>query len=124
MVTEALKPYCLPQLKVHFVSNIDGAQLTGVLRNLDPATTLFIIASKTFTTQETLTNAHSVRAWFLEKGVTKQQLPVISWRSPLILPQCSNSGSLPKTCLLSGTGSEGAIRYGRPLGCPLRWQSE
>jgi len=68
MVTEALKPYCLPQLKVHFVSNIDGAQLTGVLRNLDPATTLFIIASKTFTTQETLTNAHSARAWFLEKG--------------------------------------------------------
>lgn len=68
MVTEALKPYCLPQFRVHFVSNIDGAQLDGVLRNLDPATTLFIVASKTFTTQETLTNAHSARAWFLQNG--------------------------------------------------------
>lgn len=68
MVTEALKPYCLPQLKVHFVSNIDGAQLDNILRNLNPATTLFIIASKTFTTQETLTNAHSARTWFLQNG--------------------------------------------------------
>ncbi|MDT8364200.1 MAG: glucose-6-phosphate isomerase [Nitrosomonas sp.] len=68
MVTEALQPYCLPQLKVHFVSNIDGAQLANILRNLDPATTLFVIASKTFTTQETLTNAHSARTWFLENG--------------------------------------------------------
>jgi len=68
MVTEALKPYCLPKLKVHFISNIDGAQLAGTLSHLDPATTLFVIASKTFTTQETLTNAHSARTWFLRNG--------------------------------------------------------
>ncbi len=68
MVTEALKPYCLPKLRVHFVSNIDGAQLTGILQHLNPATTLFIIASKTFTTLETLTNARSARAWFLGNG--------------------------------------------------------
>lgn len=65
MVTEALKPYHSSHLTVHFVSNIDGTQLYETLRQLDPSTTLFVIASKTFTTQETLTNAHSARAWFL-----------------------------------------------------------
>ncbi len=68
MVTEALKPYGLPHLTSHFVSNIDGTQLSETLRQLDPATTLFIIASKTFTTLETITNAHSARAWFLAHG--------------------------------------------------------
>ncbi|MBV6449000.1 glucose-6-phosphate isomerase [Nitrosomonas sp.] len=68
MVTEALKPYRLNGIKPHFISNIDGAQLAETLGQLDPATTLFIIASKTFTTQETLTNAHSARKWFLEHG--------------------------------------------------------
>ena len=68
MVTEALKPYRLNGIKPHFISNIDGAQLAETLRHLHPATTLFIIASKTFTTQETLTNAHSARKWFLEHG--------------------------------------------------------
>jgi len=65
MVTEALKPYCGTP-RVHFVSNVDGAQLATTLQNLSPETTLFIIASKTFTTQETLANAHSARAWFLD----------------------------------------------------------
>jgi len=68
MVTEALEPYRLNGIKPHFISNIDGAQLAETLGQLDPATTLFIIASKTFTTQETLTNAHSARKWFLEHG--------------------------------------------------------
>ena len=68
MVTEALKPYGSPHLSVHFVSNIDGSQLSETLKQLDPATTLFIIASKTFTTQETITNAHSARHWFLAHG--------------------------------------------------------
>jgi len=68
MVTEALKPYQLNGIRPHFISNIDGAQLSETLRHLDPATTLFIIASKTFTTQETLTNAHSARQWFLAHG--------------------------------------------------------
>lgn len=67
MVTEALKPYGKPGLRPHFVSNIDGTHLVETLKTLDPETTLFIIASKTFTTQETLTNAHSAREWFLEK---------------------------------------------------------
>jgi glucose-6-phosphate isomerase len=66
MVTEALKPYGKPGLNVHFVSNIDGTHLAEVLKKVNPETTLFIIASKTFTTQETLTNAVSAKNWFLE----------------------------------------------------------
>ena len=68
MVTEALKPYGSTHLSVHFVSNIDGSQLSETLKQLNPDTTLFIIASKTFTTQETITNANSARHWFLTHG--------------------------------------------------------
>ncbi len=68
MVTEALKPYSREDLGVHYVSNVDGADLHGKLSRLDPETTLFIVASKTFTTQETLTNAKAARSWFLEKA--------------------------------------------------------
>jgi glucose-6-phosphate isomerase len=65
MVTEALKPYQNPDLKCYFVSNVDGTHIAETLGHLDPETTLFFIASKTFTTQETMTNAHSARDWFL-----------------------------------------------------------
>ncbi len=65
MVTEALKAY-KKNIDVHFVSNVDGTHIAETLRQLDQETTLFLIASKTFTTQETMTNAHSARAWFLE----------------------------------------------------------
>jgi len=65
MVTEALKPYAKRDLKAHFVSNVDGTHIAETLKTLSPETTLFIVASKTFTTQETLTNAHSARDWFL-----------------------------------------------------------
>ena len=65
MVCEALKHYASgPQ--VHFVSNVDGAHINETLKGLNPKTTLFLIASKTFTTQETMTNAHTARAWFLK----------------------------------------------------------
>jgi len=66
MVTEALKPFAKRDLGVHFVSNIDGTQIVETLRNCRPETTLFIVASKTFTTQETLTNAYTAKAWLLE----------------------------------------------------------
>ena len=66
MATEALKPFAHAHVALHFVSNVDGTHLAEQLKWLDPETTLFIIASKTFTTQETLTNAHSARRWFLE----------------------------------------------------------
>ncbi len=65
MVTGALAPYASPALRTHFVSNVDGAHLAQTVAALDPASTLFIIASKTFTTQETLANARSARAWLV-----------------------------------------------------------
>jgi len=68
MVTEALTPYLHPEIGVHFVSNVDGTHIMETLEWLDPETTLFVIASKTFTTQETLTNAHTARRWFLESA--------------------------------------------------------
>ncbi|WP_370607748.1 glucose-6-phosphate isomerase [Klebsiella pneumoniae] len=64
MVTEALRPY-KNHLNMHFVSNVDGTHIAEVLKNVNPETTLFLVASKTFTTQETMTNAHSARDWFL-----------------------------------------------------------
>lgn len=66
MVSLALTPYC-DGPKTHFVSNVDGADISGVLAGLDPATTLFIVASKTFTTQETMTNAQTARNWLAGK---------------------------------------------------------
>ena len=66
MVTEALKPYGSETLNVHFVSNVDGTHIVEITKHLNPETTLFIIASKTFTTQETITNAESAKAWFLK----------------------------------------------------------
>jgi glucose-6-phosphate isomerase len=66
MVCQALKPYASPDLNIHFVSNIDGAHLMLALEKCKAETTLFIVASKTFTTQETMTNAHSARNWFLK----------------------------------------------------------
>jgi glucose-6-phosphate isomerase len=66
MVTEALRPYWTKGITPHFVSNIDGTHISEVLKRVDPEETLFLIASKTFTTQETMTNAHTARRWFLE----------------------------------------------------------
>ncbi len=67
MVCEALKPYGNPTLRAHFVSNVDATHLAETLKELDAETTLFIVSSKTFTTQETLANARSARAWLIEK---------------------------------------------------------
>ncbi len=66
MVTEALKPWWQEGLDVHFVSNIDGTHIAETLKPLNPETTLFLVASKTFTTQETITNAKTARAWLLD----------------------------------------------------------
>lgn len=68
MVCEALKSFAHPRLRMHFVANIDGDALADVLASVNPEQTLFIVASKTFTTIETLTNAHSARRWFLQRG--------------------------------------------------------
>jgi glucose-6-phosphate isomerase len=65
LVCQALKPYGKPGLRVHFVSNVDSSDMVETLKVVNPETVLFLVASKTFTTQETMTNAHSARAWFL-----------------------------------------------------------
>ncbi|MEO5648926.1 MAG: glucose-6-phosphate isomerase [Ginsengibacter sp.] len=72
MVTEALKPYWKKDMQPYFVSNIDGTDLAEVLKKITPDETLFLIASKTFTTQETMTNAHSARDWFLKSAKDKK----------------------------------------------------
>ncbi|HAD03879.1 MAG TPA: glucose-6-phosphate isomerase, partial [Desulfuromonas sp.] len=74
MVCEALKPYASRKLRAHFVSNVDASHLVETLKNLDPATTLCIVASKTFTTQETIANARSARAWFLDQAKDEKHI--------------------------------------------------
>lgn len=74
MVTEALKFYAKEGLEIHFVSNIDGTHVAETLKKVNPETTLFMVASKTFTTQETMTNAHTARSWFLETAEDKEHV--------------------------------------------------
>ena len=74
MVTEALKPYWVDGIQTYFVSNVDGTHIAETLKKVNPEETLFLIASKTFTTQETMTNAHTARTWFLEHAKEKAHI--------------------------------------------------
>ncbi|HDZ4960243.1 TPA: glucose-6-phosphate isomerase [Campylobacter jejuni] len=74
MVCKALKNYAHPRIHMHFVSNVDGIQLQDVLERVHPASTLFIVASKTFSTQETLTNAFTARKWFLKHALDEKHI--------------------------------------------------
>lgn len=74
MVTEALKPFQVKGIETFFVSNVDGTHIAETLKKVDPERTLFLIASKTFTTQETMTNAHTARAWFLKKAKKEKHI--------------------------------------------------
>ena len=74
MVTEALKPYWVEGIQIYFVSNVDGTHIAETLKKVNADETLFLIASKTFTTQETMTNAHTARAWFLQKAKDEQHI--------------------------------------------------
>jgi glucose-6-phosphate isomerase len=66
MVCEALKPYSKRDLTMHFCSNVDGTHIAEILKKCDPETTLFLVASKTFTTQETMTNAKTAKKWLVD----------------------------------------------------------
>src|SRR6185437_2049471 len=117
MATRALAPYAPPELRSHFVSNVDGADIGDTLRGLDPSRTLFIVSSKTFTTLETMTNARTARAWIAQRlgeAAVHDHFAAVStrWRS---------SASRRPGCSASGIGSAGAIRSGRASGC--RWRS-
>ena len=74
MVTEALKPYWVEGIQTYFVSNVDGTQIVETLKKVKPEEVLFLIASKTFTTQETMTNAHTARDWFLQSARDETQV--------------------------------------------------
>lgn len=134
MVCGALKHYSKRDMKMHFVSNIDGTDMAEVLQQCDPETTLFIVASKTFTTQETITNAESAKDWFLKTAsdvshqctvsqqpsdaLRNRTLPNISSPSPPIPRGSPPSGSPSPTCSSSGTGSAVAIPSGPLLVSP------
>lgn len=75
MVSEALKPYWVEDIQTYFVSNVDGTHIAETLKKVKPERTLFLIASKTFTTQETMTNAHTARNWFLKKAKDEKHIP-------------------------------------------------
>lgn len=144
MVCEALKPYGQRDLKMHFVSNVDGTHIAEVTKECDPETTLFIVASKTFTTQETITNAESARDWFLKAASDVSAIHTAdTLRSHQLtdsISRCNNrsntspSTSLPcppthlpslrsaltrTTCSNSGTGSAAVTRSGPPSDCQL-----
>lgn len=74
MVTEALRPYIKPGINAHFVSNVDGTHISETLKKIKAESTLFIIASKTFTTQETMTNANTARSWFLDSAKEEKHI--------------------------------------------------
>src|SRR5688572_25933447 len=74
MVTEALRPYKMEGIETFFVSNVDGTHIAETLKKVKPERTLFLVASKTFTTQETMTNAHTARQWFLKKAKNEQHI--------------------------------------------------
>src|SRR5699024_1389020 len=74
MVTEALKAYWKEDMQPYFVSNVDGTHMVETLKKVNPEETLFLIASKTFTTQETMTNAHTARRWLLEQGAAEDDI--------------------------------------------------
>ncbi|PWT70392.1 MAG: glucose-6-phosphate isomerase [Bacteroidetes bacterium] len=74
MVTEALKPYWIEGIETHFVSNVDGSQIVETLKKIEADQTLFLVASKTFTTQETMTNAYTARDWFLKACGDESQI--------------------------------------------------
>ena len=76
MVTEALRPYWMEGIQAHFVSNVDGTDIVETLKGLDAGETLFLIASKTFTTQETMTNAHTAREWFLKSAKDEKHIAI------------------------------------------------
>ncbi len=89
MVTEALKPYKVPHITTYFVSNVDGTHISETLKNINPETTLFLIASKTFTTQETMTNARTARSWLLQhfgdEDCVAQHFVAISTNTELVV---------------------------------------
>ena len=125
MAYEALKHYSERGMTFRFVSNVDGTDFAEATRDLDPAETLFIVSSKTFTTLETMTNART-RARLVARGAwaaTRSRSPSTSSRCRPTRRKWRSSASTPPTCSGSGTGSAGAIRWTRRSACRRCWPS-
>ena len=119
MATLALTPYAREGPRLHFVSNVDGSHIAETLRGLDPETTLFIIASKTFTTEETMMNGRSARAWFLETAKDEAHVAKHFVAVSTNEKEVRGFGIDPRTCSCSGIGSAAATRSGRRSACRL-----
>ena len=117
MAYEALAAYRGKGLSCHYVSNVDGADIAQVLAALDPETALFVVASKTFTTFETLTNARSARAWLVDQLGSEPPCPVTSWPCRPTPTRSRPSASTPPTCSGSGTGWAAATPSTPPSAC-------
>ena len=111
MAFRALRAFVDKGLKFRFVANVDGADFTRATADLDPHETLFIIASKTFTTLETMTNAAAARRWTLAAIGAEEESRATSSRCRPMRKRSLNSASTPPTCSASGTGSADAIRW-------------
>lgn len=119
MVCHALTPYSNRTLNVHFVSNIDGTHLTETLHTLNPATTLFIIASKTFTTDETMTNAHSARTWFLSGGATEGDIEKHFVAVSTNFPATADFGIAPENVFIFWDWVGGRFSLWSAIGLPI-----
>ena len=116
--TRRSRHYSDRDMTFRFVSNVDGTDFAEATRDLDPAETLFIVSSKTFTTLETMTNAHTARDWCLARAAaTRRRSPSTSSPSPPTPRRSRSSASTPPTCSASGTGSAAATRWTRPSAC-------
>ena len=114
MAYEALRHYSDRDLTFRFVSNVDSTDIVEATRDLDPAETLFIVSSKTFTTLETMTNAHSAREWAARRARRRgRRSPSTSSRSRPTPRRWPSSGSTPTTCSASGSGWAVATRWTR-----------
>ena len=105
MVCEALKPYGKPGLRVHFVSNVDSTDLVETLKLVNPETVLFLVASKTFTTQETMTNAHTAREWFLAAAQDEAATPALA-------PERSAGASVARHFAAMSTNTAAVAEFG------------
>ena len=121
--TRPSKHYSDRDLTFRFVSNVDGTDFVEAVHDLDPEETLFVVSSKTFTTQETMNNAHAARRWLLTRCVTRRPSRSTSWRCPPMRRRWKSSASIPTTCLASGTGSVAATPWTRRSDYPRCWRS-
>jgi glucose-6-phosphate isomerase len=119
MVTHALTPYSNRDLHIHFVSNIDATHLVETLRTLRPESTLFIIASKTFTTDETMTNAHSARSWFLSSGAIEADIALHFVAVSTNFPATTNFGINPDNVFIFWDWVGGRFSLWSAIGLPI-----